>query len=224
MEYAIRRHTSALRACYQQRLSQGLEEQGSPQLRLDIAGDGSVTQATIVDTDLGDEPPPPPVILQRIPPRFSYELAMHASYGTLTAWRDQVPGWAGLGLRFGWGKNFGKHRIGPGLTLAIEGPVTVQWTTAIEPALNWDFVNLKGFALGVSGGVSALFNAGIVHGSSTYVTSWDAAPTLSARIGYSETWSRVGRRFFIYLEPKVRYFDEAFNPLVAIVVGSGRGY
>ena len=44
-----------------------------------------------------------------------------------------------------------------------------------------------------------------------------------ARIGWSQTWSRVGRRLFLFLEPKVRYTDGQFVPVVALAVGSGAG-
>lgn len=178
---------------------------------------------------LDEEAPPPPVVLERIPPRFSYEFGVHASYGTIATFIDAVPfGWVGLGLRAGWGKNFGRNRIGPGLVLAFEGPIPIHWSFALEPQVQWDHVTLKGFAVGASVAPSLLVNTGDNKG--TTETSTHFAPALAFRIGYSETWSRVGRRFFIYLEPRLRYVvgaedtRQALNPLVAIVIGSGRGY
>ena len=57
-------------------------------------------------------------------------------------------------------------------------------------------------------------------------------PSLVGRIGWSQTWSRVGRRLFVYLEPKVRpglregadgAMRPVLNPVLALVVGSGKG-
>ncbi len=181
------------------------------------------------ELSIDEEAPPPPVVLERIPPRFSWEFGVHASYGMIPTFADDVPfGWVGIGIRGGWGKNFQQHRIGPGLMVAIEGPIPVHWSIAIEPAVNYDYISLKGFAFGVSVSPALLVNTGNVINK--LETTPNFAPTLAARVGYSQTWSRVGRRFFIYVEPKLRYVTgqedmrNAINPLVAIVIGSGRGY
>jgi hypothetical protein len=60
-------------------------------------------------------------------------------------------------------------------------------------------------------------------------TAFTVAPTAAARIGWSQGWSRVGRRFFFALEPRVRYSptgdssNQPFSPQVNLVIGSGRG-
>ena len=49
------------------------------------------------------------------------------------------------------------------------------------------------------------------------------APTLAVRLGYSEGWSRVSRRFFVVLEPKARWVRGGPELLCSVVIGQGRG-
>jgi len=61
--------------------------------------------------------------------------------------------------------------------------------------------------------------------------TFELQPSIVGRIGWSQGWTRVGRRVFVYLEPKLRPSlreDDgvrrfAPNPVLALVVGSGRG-
>jgi hypothetical protein len=172
-----------------------------------------------------DEPPPPPVLLERLPPRFSYELAVQVTYGTISYWADTMgAGWPGLGARVGWGRNFGAHRVGANFAFALEGPVTINWTWAMEPSATWDYISPKGFATGASIGPALLVHSGFIRGEPDLTHAFGVAPSAAVRFGYSQTWTRIGRRFFVMLEPKLRYVNELPNPVVTLIIGSGRGY
>jgi len=176
-------------------------------------------------------PPPdlPEITLESVPPRFSYEFALGFGFHELTYWRDEVSTWMGLGVQGAWGRNLGAHRVGVGLSFVTEGPIPIHMTLALEPALRWDWVN-HGVQLGASVGPAVLLH----HTSSTVLeeTVLGVAPVAALRAGYSQGWSRVGRRLFVLIEPKVRFIQMPedhevsyrFNPSVALVVGSGRGY
>ena len=174
-------------------------------------------------------PPPPPeddlpiptLTIDRVPPRTSFEFAVQVSYGSVAYFQDAVPSWIGFGLRGGWGKNFGVHRIGAAATFAAEGDFGVHTLLVLEPSLTWDYVSNGGLLLGAGVGPAAMYtrrNATIVPEA-----GFEFAPSAVARIGWSQTWSRVGRRLFVFLEPKVRFTPEGMTPLVAIAVGSGAG-
>jgi hypothetical protein len=178
-------------------------------------------------------PPPelPEVKLERIPPRASYDVAVQFGVHEITYWRAEVQPWMGLGFRTSWGPNFGAHRIGPMLNFSAEGPVPVHMTLATEPLLNWDWVMGDG-GLGVG---AAIGPAILVHHSRSTTaesTVVGLAPVAAVRIGYSQGWTRVGRRLFVMLEPRARIIHMpvgieekwVFNPSLALVVGSGRGY
>lgn len=174
-------------------------------------------------------PPPPPeddlpiptLTLDRVPPNTSFEFAIQVSYGTVAYFRDQVPPWVGFGFRAGWGKNLGLHRIGVAGGLIAEGDIGVHTQLMFEPALAWDHVGRNGLLLGASVGPSLVWTSA----SSTVevVYGIDAVPTVAARIGWSQTWSRVGRRLFLFAEPKARFVLGRVSPVVAIAVGSGGG-
>lgn len=168
-----------------------------------------------------EEAPPEAPVLRNIPPRFSWEIALSASYGMMVQF-DGLP-WAGFGVRGGWGKQFNNHRIGPGLSITIEGPIGVEWSTNFEPAFQWDLVTEKKLWLGASAGVDLLLN---VDQRKTLValTTFDAAPMVAFRVGFSQQWSLIRRRFFIGLEPKLRIIDGKPSFVGAIVLGSGAGY
>lgn len=176
-------------------------------------------------------PPPPPeeddlpiptLEIDRIPPSTSYEFAVQVSYGQVAYFRDVEPAWIGFGFRGGWGKNFGNHRLGVGLAGTVEGPISIHTQLGLEPTVNWDLVTSSGILIGVGAGPAAIWtlNNESVNAEYGFVVS----PTAVARIGWSQTWSRVGRRLFVFIEPKVRMVDaNTFSPLVAIAVGSGQG-
>ncbi|MBX2797344.1 MAG: hypothetical protein KTR31_06750 [Myxococcales bacterium] len=175
-------------------------------------------------------PPPPPIeddlpiptlTIDRVPPNTSFEFAVQVSYGEVAYFTDAVPAWIGFGMRGGWGKNFGVHRIGVGGTVTAEGDFGVHTLLAVEPSLSWDFVSNKGLLLGAGVGPAVMYT----HRNSTVETeaAIEVAPSVVARIGWSQTWSRVGRRLFVFLEPKVRITPLGATPLVAIAVGSGAG-
>ena len=179
------------------------------------------------DTSAVPAPPPeddlpiPTLDIDRIPPNTSYELAVQFSYGAVSYWREQVPPWIGFGLRGGWGKNFGQHRIGPALTVTAEGPIGVHSSIGFEPHFAWDFVSSKGLLLGAGVGPAAMYH--VRNDTVVGETGFGVVPSAAARIGWSQTWSRVGRRLFVFVEPKVRYVRGEFSPVVALAVGSGRG-
>jgi len=170
---------------------------------------------------LEDDLPIPTLTLDRIPPNTSFEFAIQASYGEVAYFRDSVPPWVGFGFRAGWGKNFGVNRIGVAGTLTAEGDIGVHTQLGFEPELAWDLVSMNGLLLGAGVSPAVIWTAD----SSTIESehSINLAPTVSARIGWSQTWSRVGRRLFLFLEPKVRIIGDSASPLVAVGVGSGAG-
>ncbi len=174
-------------------------------------------------------PPPPPeddlpiptLTIDRVPPNTSFEFAVQVSYGAVAYFQDTVPPWIGFGFRGGWGKNFGQHRIGAAGTFTAEGDIGVHTLLALEPSFAWDFVSGKGLLLGAGVGPALMYT----DRNSTVVgeRGFEFAPSVAARLGWSQTWSRVGRRLFIFIEPKLRVTPEALTPLVAIAVGSGAG-
>ena len=165
--------------------------------------------------------PPPSFEVQRLPPSLSYEFAMHMSYGTVTYWREFVDAWIGYGGRFAIGKHAGAHRFGGSMTFVAEGPLGVHTTLALEPHGTWDFVSKKGVALGAGIGPAGMYH----FRNDTVVPERGLTlnPSAAFRIGWSQSWTRVGRRLFVVAEPKMRWIDGNPNPLVALVVGSGSG-
>ena len=179
-------------------------------------------------TDPGLDPslPIPTLKYDRPPPDFSYEFGVQAGYGVITFWRDEVAPWIGFGVRGGWGRNFPdtyKHRIGVNALLFVEGPLPVHMTAGIEPHLAWDYINDKGLALGAEVGPAVLYHSKIENGTSTFSKPGFGA-SAAVRVGWSQTWSRIGRRLFVMVEPKVRYIDGGFGPTASLIVGSGKGY
>lgn len=180
------------------------------------------------DDDPGLDPslPIPTLKYDRPPPDFSYELALQASFGTITKWQDEIPPWIGFGVRAGWGRNIPesyKHRIGINALLFVEGPLPVHMTAGIEPHLAWDYVTKKGLQVGAGVGPAALYHSKIEDGTSV-LRKPGFGVSAAARVGWSQSWSRIGRRLFVLFEPKVRFMDGQFGAHGAIVVGSGKGY
>jgi hypothetical protein len=185
------------------------------------------------DPPADEEAPPPPVILKHIPPRFSYEGALSAGYGMMPQFVEQ-PHWMFIGGRGGWGKHYGAHRIGVGLSFTLEGAVTVEWANVFEPQVLYDHVDKKGLWVGASLGPSLMINS-TIRGETRIRNTFDTGPMVAFRIGYSQPWSMTARRFFVGIEPKLRIVDNLATvddavtsnlPAVSamIVIGSGMGY
>jgi hypothetical protein len=180
-----------------------------------------ITVALPPPPSLADDLPIPTLTIDRIPPSTSFEFAIQVSYGTVAYFRDQVPPWVGFGLRGGWGKNFGLHRLGVAGILSAEGDIGVHTQLSLEPMLAWDYVSRGGVLLGAGVGPAGVYTSR----NSTVETEigFEVAPAAAARIGWSQTWSRVGRRLFLFVEPKVRMAEGRMSPVVAVAVGSGGG-
>lgn len=177
---------------------------------------------------LGDtEPPPPPVILREIPPRFSWEVDLIAGLGNLPQFA--IPLWMGLGVRGGWGKNFDRHRVGFGMSIALEGQIGIEWSNNFEPAVIWDFVGPRKLWLGASLGPDLLINTRVDPASGAGTKNeFDIAPSAAFRIGFSQPWSLLSQRFHVGLEGKFRMLELGQHNypqgVVSVVIGSGRGY
>ncbi len=168
-----------------------------------------------------DDLPIPTIQIERVAPSTSFEFGAQFSFGEITYWRDFVPAWIGMGLRGGWGKNLGANRLGVDITLAAEGPIGVHTSIFLEPVASWNFITNNGLLLGAGVGPAFMY-----HARNDVIDTERAAgiaPSLAARIGWSEGWTRVGRRVFIFLEPKLRYVDNRPSGLVALAFGSGQG-
>ena len=164
----------------------------------------------------------PEVKLERVPPTYSYDFGLQFGVTEVTWWREDIPAWGKLGLFGAWGRHLNNgDRLGFGLALTGEGDVPIHMTLAIEPTLRWDRVQGK-LALGFSTGAALMYHRADKVGGIESATS--AAPLVAARIGWSEGFTRVGRRLFVVLEPKVRYMVGRFSPSLSIAVGTGHGY
>ncbi len=168
-----------------------------------------------------DELPIPTLTIDRVPPNTSYEFAVQVSYGSVAFFRDSVPPWVGFGFRGGWGKNLGLHRLGVDGVFVAEGDIGVHTLLALEPQAAWNYVSNGGLLLGA--GVGPAFTWRSRNTSVIPETGAGVVPGVAARIGWSQTWSRVGRRLFLFVEPKVRFAEGDFHPIVAVAVGSGGG-
>jgi hypothetical protein len=179
--------------------------------------------APVAAAEIEEEPPPPPMLkLERIPPRYSYEFAIGVSYVYLPQFSDwAIPPYVGFNFRGGWGKNFGLNRIGVGGKLAMEGPVPEYWSLSLEPFAQWDLVTNDGLALGASIGPAFVLNSRATL--SKQDIKYTIAPTAALRLGWSQTWSRTGRRLFFYVEPSARLMNGEIQPLVSLVFGAGKG-
>ncbi len=164
-------------------------------------------------------------LLENMPPRASWDLAAAIGFTEITHFRDQVTPWIGFGFRAGWGKHLGElrnHRLGVGFSVSVEGPLPEYFTLAIEPSATWDYVHPKGLALGASLGPAILAHSHMALTKQEWTPG--VAPSAAVRIGWSKPFSRVLRRLFVTVEPKVRWMDGRINPGVYVVVGTGSGY
>ncbi|MEZ4235016.1 MAG: hypothetical protein R3F59_02410 [Myxococcota bacterium] len=197
------------------------EEPQSPASALEPPPPPRITVDLPPPPSLADDLPIPTLTLDRIPPSTSFEFAIQVSYGTVAYFRDQVPPWVGFGFRGGWGKNFGLNRIGVAGTVTAEGDIGVHTQLALEPTFAWDYVGRNGLLLGAGVGPALVYTS---HTATVETTAAaDIAPSAAVRIGWSQTWSRVGRRLFVFAEPKVRLAEGRLSPVVAVAVGSGAG-
>lgn len=192
---------------------------------------GSATAQDEADDGTGLDPslPIPTLKYDRPPASFSWDISLQGSFGEITYWKDEVQPWIGVGLRFSWGKNFtetGAHRIGLSVQLFLEGPAPVHMTTGLEPMLAWDYIAPSGFWVGLGAGVGALYHVKAISqaNSSANTSTPGFGLAGAARLGYSQTFSRIGRRLFIGVEPKVRWMDGRVGLLAQLMVGSGQGY
>lgn len=159
--------------------------------------------------------------VERFPPNFSYEFGMHFSLGTVTYWNEFIEGGIGFGARFSGGKHLGNHRIGGMFTAVMEGPFGVYTSFAAEPHVAWDHVSDKNLQVGLSAGPAFMYH---VRADITEVERFGTVnPSAAVRLGWSQTWTKVGRRLYVVAEPKFRYIRGQPDVLGALVVGSGGG-
>ena len=159
--------------------------------------------------------------LERMPPRTAWELGLHMSFGRIAYWWEETPAWVGFGVRGGWGRVYeDSNRLGFAVTTNLEGPVPLWYSASVEPQVTWDRVR-GGLQLGASLGPSLMLHTMLETSGSKSV--FGLSPMAAVRVGYSEPWSRVGRRFFAVLEPKVRLVGDRIDYSAALVVGSGSG-
>ena len=168
-----------------------------------------------------DDLPAPDFEIQRIQPDVSYEFAAHMSFGAINYWDDEIRPYPGLGFRVGAGRNLGSHRLGGGFVAAAEGPVGGHTSLVFEPSAQWDMVADSGFSMGANVGPAIMYH---VRADRLPVQrAWTFGPSVAARIGFSQPFSSVGPRMFVYAEPKLRVIDGELSPVVALLVGSGGG-
>lgn len=164
----------------------------------------------------------PEVELKRIPPVYSYDVGLQLGVADITYWRDEVPPWATLGFFASWGWHpRGNDRIGPGFAAMIEGPLPLHYSVSFEPTFRWDRIMGK---LQVGAAIGPAF---MLHSKSTQLgpeMAFTPAPMIAGRIGWSEGWTRIGRRLFVVAEPKLRLVAGDLNYGVTVQIGAGEGY
>lgn len=191
---------------------------------------GSAQAQDDADDGTGLDPslPIPTLKYDRPPASFSWDISLQGSFGEITYWKEEVQPWIGVGLRFSWGKNFtetGAHRIGLSVQLFLEGPAPVHMTTGLEPMFAWDYIARSGFWVGLGAGVAGMYHVkSVSQGGSGDVSTPGFGIAAAGRLGYSQTFSRVGRRLFIGVEPKLRWMAGRTGVLAQLMVGSGQGY
>lgn len=164
----------------------------------------------------------PEVRLDRVPPTYSYDLGVQFGMGEVTWWREDIPIWANIGLFGVWGRHLRNgDRMGFGLAAIAEGDIPLHTTLALEPTARWDRVTGK-VALGLSVGAALMYHS--ADKPTGLETATSAAPLIAARLGWSQPFTRVGRRFFVVAEPKLRYMVGRLSPSIAVSIGSGHGY
>jgi len=161
-------------------------------------------------------------VLEEMPPRTSYEIGLVMSFGTIAYFAEDTPPWVGFGVHAGGGRVFGdQNRLGAALGVQLEGPVPLYYSVSVEPQATWDYIAAKRVQVGASVGPALMLHSELeTVGSKNQFT---VNPMVAFRVGYSEGWSRVGRRFFALLEPKFRWIDDRPDISVGLIVGSGNG-
>ncbi len=165
-----------------------------------------------------DELPQALATRARILPNVSFEFAFQYSYGDVAYLDTGVWPGPGVGLRASGGKHFGLHRLGLAATTMIEGDIGKSSLHATEVVGAWDHVGENGLLLGA--GLGGTLVVTHVHDQPKDL---HLAPTLTARIGGSQTWSRYQRRLFACFEAKLRVAGGELVPMGAILFGAGRG-
>lgn len=163
----------------------------------------------------------PKVELHRIPPTGSYEAMVAPSFGWYAHNTGTPIPWLGLAIRGGAGINRGDHRWGGGLSVGFEGEVPMTFNITLEPQATWDWIH-KGLLVGASVGPSVLVHGAYGLTRTEYAAS--LAPSVAARLGWSQSWTRIGRRMFVFVEPRVRYAQGQIAPTAVVAVGSGSGW
>ena len=158
--------------------------------------------------------------LDNMPPRYSSELAMQVIYGNVPYFSKQTPAWIGFGLKVSGGKHFGDTRIGYSALLSTEGPAPEIYTVGIEPHIAIEH-HIGALSVGASIGPDLIAYTKATLSSPD--RSFGLAPSAALNLGYSQPWSRVARRVFFYVEPRIKITNGNFVPSVALAIGSGRG-
>lgn len=169
----------------------------------------------------GDELPLPELTFDRIPPTTSWDMGVQLTYGEIGYFRALIPPWIGFGVRGAFGKHFGASRVGGSGSLTVEGPFPIHMSAFFEPQFAWDWIGKKHLLVGAGvGPYVAVHHRMDARGDET---AFGLGPSAAVRIGWSEGWTRVGRRVFVMLEGKFRWVADSPSPSVALVVGSGKG-
>ena len=158
--------------------------------------------------------------LDNMPPRYSSELAMQVIYGNVPYFSKETPAWIGFGLKVSGGKHFGDTRLGYSALLSTEGPAPEVYTVGIEPHIAIEH-HIGALSVGASIGPDL-----IAYTKATLASpdrNFGIAPSAALNLGYSQPWSRVARRVFFYVEPRIKITNGNFVPSVALAIGSGRG-
>jgi hypothetical protein len=192
----------------------------APALAEDSVAEGSVADAP--PAPIAEEAPPPAIVLRYVPANYAWDVGIHASYGQRVQFQGEPP-WLGIGARFGWGKMIGEHRVGLGFAFSAEGEPAVKWSNIFTPSFQWDYVTAKGFMVGANVGPALLVNVEL-SGGYGYDTTLDGAPELAVRLGWSQRFSLIAKRFYVAVEPKLRIVDGKPEFVGGIVLGSGKGY
>jgi hypothetical protein len=162
----------------------------------------------------------PRVELHRIPPTASFDVSVTPSFGYYAHNTGRPIPWVGMAIRSAAGIHRGENRWGGAVSVGFEGEVPMHFNVTLEPQITWDRVS-GGLLLGASVGPSFLVHGAYGLKDTEYAAS--LAPAAAVRVGWSQPWTRVGRRMFVYLEPRVRYAQGQLAPTGMLAVGSGWG-
>lgn len=162
--------------------------------------------------------------LENMPPEWSSEIGVQASFSDITYWNIYQGPYPGFGFRWGIGRHVGEdraNRFGGSLGLMIEGPVPSYWSATLEPMFAWDRVSHR-FQVGASIGPGVA-----LHGRQELLGTERTpgfSPMAAVRLGWSQPWSRALHRMYVVGEPRVRLVDGRANPGIVLLVGSGSGW